>query len=505
MRDEKTVSDGKDMRKENPVSDGIHHQTGMTEEKPVSLLALCASQGILASLVRCEERANPRPPAIEWASESGNVSAMQSMNLKPALFLMFCFILAASARPAKNENGNDEGKGDKGGKTQKRGPEKLLVKLCDGLENGDIANTDPNYDGVFTDLEPVCDDLLEFVDSQEEGGDNNDGNNDVSASIQNFGKKDGKKADKKDGNEEDKSSEDDGENDAVDALLGFCEKLENELEKGLPDNTPSELLAIFKSVDPICEDAEEIAESESEDSDEKGDKSPKGSPKKLLVRLCEGLENGDIANTDPDYDSVFTDLEPVCDDVLEFVDSEMENEEGGDVKNGRETQGSIQTFGKKDEKKGDKKDGKKGDKKDGNEEDKSSEDDGENDAVDALLGFCEKLENELEKGLPDNTPSELLAIFKSVDPICEDAEEIAESESEDSDEKGDKSPKGSPKKLLVRLCEGLENGDIANTDPDYDSVFTDLEPVCDDVLEFVDSEMENEEGGDVKNGRETQG
>ncbi|XP_053398278.1 cylicin-1-like [Mercenaria mercenaria] len=305
-------------------------------------------------------------------------------------------------------------------------------------------------------------------------------------------KKDGKKGDKKDGNEEDKSSEDDGENDAVDALLGFCEMLENALEKGLPDNTPSELLAIFRSVDPICEDAEEIAESESEDSDEKGDKSPKGSPKKLLVRLCEGLENGDIANTDPDYDSVFTDLEPVCDDVLEFVDSEMENEEGGD-------------FGKKEGKKGDKKVGKKGDKKDGNEEDKSSEDDGENDAVDALLGFCEKLENAMEKGLPDDIPSKLLAIFRAVDPVCEDAEEIAESESEDSDEKGDKSPKGSPEKLLARLCEGLENGDIVNTDPDYDSVFTDLEPVCDDVLEFVDSETENEEGGDVKSGRKTQG
>ncbi|XP_045198666.2 uncharacterized protein LOC123552979 [Mercenaria mercenaria] len=97
------------------------------------------------------------------------------MHLKLVVIVVFCLILAASAKPAKKPGG----KGKKGDKGSKGGLEKPLVKLCDGLDSGDITNTDTDYDGVFTDLEPVCDDLLDYVDSQTE-----EGNTDGDVSVQ---------------------------------------------------------------------------------------------------------------------------------------------------------------------------------------------------------------------------------------------------------------------------------------------------------------------------------
>ena len=47
------------------------------------------------------------------------------------------------------------------------GPEMGLVKLCDGLEQGVLENTNPKYEDLFTRLDPVCVDLLAFVDKKE--------------------------------------------------------------------------------------------------------------------------------------------------------------------------------------------------------------------------------------------------------------------------------------------------------------------------------------------------
>ncbi|XP_060584442.1 uncharacterized protein LOC132740538 [Ruditapes philippinarum] len=196
------------------------------------------------------------------------------MNIKLVVVVALSLVILVSAKPNKKGKKNDKSLLEQ------------YIELCEGLQDGEIENTEAEYDDVFTQFNTTCTDILAYSEEAQ-------AIETLAKESNKSGKKGGKKGGKGKGGKKNK------ENKAVERLMAICISIgvQNYLES-FPDDTPNELKDIYvNDTYPICQEAYEIKT---------------GGFEVGFIKLCKTFDDGKIKNTNPKYQLWFDWIEPVC-------------------------------------------------------------------------------------------------------------------------------------------------------------------------------------------------